>query len=629
MIAIGRFVLVAIALAAWPSAGSAFELREPPSLVEAVKAGRLPPAAQRLPRQPLVSAEEGGLPGGELKTLVGGPSDVRLMSVQGYARLIGYRPGECRAFPDILEKLDVVEGRIFTLHLRRGHRWSDGHPFTAEDFRYWWEDVANNRELNSSLPSEMLVDGKAPTFEIIDEATVRYTWHAPNPYFIEAMARAAPLFVYSPAHYLKKFHKKYADPAELQRLIEQSRQPNWAGMHSRYDVMYRNDNPDMPRLDPWINTARGSAQRFVFVRNPYFHRVDKDGMQLPYIDRVVLNVSSAGLIPSKSGLGESDLQARYLRFTDYTFLRQGSKRFDFDVRLWQTGNGGQIVFYPNLTANDLVWREVMRDVRFRRALSLAIDRDEINEVVYLGMATPANNTVRPPSPFYSDQLRTRWATHDVAHANRLLDDMGMRKRDTQGTRLLPDGRPMHLVVESAGEGTEDNDVLSLVRDHWAKIGVKMFPMNRPRDLFRTRTFSGEPLMTVWAGIESAIPCADSSPRELAPMTQGGLQWAKWGQYVETNGKSGQPCDLPEACELLDLVRTWEKALDEEAKAKIWRRMLEIHVEQQFTIGTVADVLQPVVVRNSLHGVPKKGVYAWHPYAFFGAYRPDLFWLGPH
>jgi peptide/nickel transport system substrate-binding protein len=627
---IRRFALVVVALVLGALPAVAFELRDPPALAEAVKSGQLPPASRRLPQQPLVSKDEAGQgpgrSGGEINTLVASPRDTRLMTVYSYTRLVAYNAA-FRIEPDILQKLDVSEGRIFTLHLRRGHRWSDGHPFTAEDFRYWWEDVANNRELSKSgPPTEMLVDGKPPKFEVIDEATVRYTWEAPNPYLIEAMARAAPMFIYRPAHYLKKFHKRYADPAELPRLIEQSRQPNWAGMHGRYDVMYGNDNPDMPRLEPWLNTTRGSAQRFVFVRNPYFHRVDAAGMQLPYLDRVILTVSSAGLIPSKSGLGESDLQARYLRFADYTFLRQGTKRFGFDVRLWQTGNGSQIALFPNLNTNDAVWRGVMREARFRRALSMAIDRDEINEIVYLGLATPSNNTVREPSPFYSERLRTRFATHDLKRANRLLDQMGLKARDDKGTRLLPDGRPMHIVIETAGESSEETDVLSLVRDHWAKIGVRLFLINRPRDLLRTRTFSGEVLMTVWAGIESAIPHPDSSPRELAPMTQGGLQWAKWGQYIETNGKTGQPCDMPEACELLDLVRKWEKTTDDAEQEKIWRRMLEIHVEQQFSIGIISGVLQPVVVRNTLRNVPKEATYAWHPAAFFGIYRPDLWWL---
>jgi peptide/nickel transport system substrate-binding protein len=621
-------VVVALALGALPAL--AFEPKDPPALAEAVKAGQLPPVAKRLPQAPMVSkylqGQEQGRSGGEINMLVASPSDVRLMTVYGYARLIAY-DSQFRFEADILEKYEVSEGRIFTFHLRPGHRWSDGHPFTAEDFRYWWEDVANNRELSrAGPPSEMLVDGKPPKFEVIDEVTVRYTWHAPNPYLIEAMARSAPMFIYRPSQYLKKFHKRYAEPAELAKLVEQSRQPNWASMHSRYDVMYRNDNPDLPTLNPWINTTRGSAQRFVFVRNPYFHRVDAAGMQLPYIDRVILTVSSAGLIPSKSGLGESDLQARYLRFADYTFLRQGTKRFGFDVRLWQTGNGGQIVLYPNLTTNDPVWREVMRDARFRRALSQAIDRDEINEIVYLGLATPSNNTVRQPSPLYSERLRTRFATHDIKRANRLLDQMGLKKRDDKGTRLLSDGRPMHIVIETAGESSEENDVLALIRDHWAKIGVRLFVIPRTRDLLRTRTFSGEVLMTVWAGIESAIPFPDSSPRELAPMTQGGLQWAKWGQYIETNGKTGQPCDMPEACELLDLVRKWEKTTDDAEQEKIWRRMLEIHVEQQFSIGIISGVLQPVVVRNTLRNVPKDAVYAWHPSAFFGVYRPDLWWL---
>jgi peptide/nickel transport system substrate-binding protein len=548
------------------------------------------------------------------------------MTVYGYTRLVGYDK-TFRILPDLLESLEVEEGRIFTFKLRRGHKWSDGHPFTSEDFRYYWEDVANNRQLSpSGISRELIVEGKPPTFEVIDEVTVRYSWPTPNAGFLEALARSAPLFLYRPAHYLKQFHEKYAKFDELAKLVAAERQPNWYALHGRKDSMYANDNPDQPTLNPWMNTTPGNSQRYVFVRNPYFHRVDDVGMQLPYIDKFILNVTTANLIPSKAGLGESCLQARYLRFSDYTFLRKGAQNFPIDVRLWDTGNGGPVVFYPNLTTNDLTWRSVLRDVRFRRALSAAIDRTEINEAVYQGMATASNNSIRKESPLYKPEDTTLNAEFNVALANRLLDEMGLKRNGPQKLRTLPDGRVLDLIVDTAGEAEEEKDVLTLIHDQWQKIGVKLHIHNLPRENFRNQTFSGAAIMTLWPGIENSLPRGESSPSELAPTNKGQLQWSKWGDYYESGGKSGEPCDMPEACQLLELFHRWERSTNEAEQGAIWQQMLKIHAEQQFTIGIITNVPQPIVLYKTLHNVPVKGIYAWHPAAFIGAYRPDTFWL---
>ena len=152
--------------------------------------------------------------------LAASSQDTRLLVVYGYARLVGY-DRDLNLVPDILSAVEVEDGRVFTLRLREGHRWSDGAPFTTEDFRYFWEDVANNEQLSPfGPPWELLVEGEPPVVEIIDPLTVRYSWSSPNPYFLPALAGARPLFIYRPAHYLRQFHEKYADPAELARKVE-------------------------------------------------------------------------------------------------------------------------------------------------------------------------------------------------------------------------------------------------------------------------------------------------------------------------------------------------------------------------------------------------------------------------
>jgi len=362
-------------------AAPTIKMQETPSLADQVKAGSLPAVDKRIPDAPSIvkrfaGADGVGKPGGEVNMLVAQARDTRLMTLYSNSRLIVY-DDQFKLQPDILESYEAKDNREFTLKLRAGHKWSDGKPFTTEDFRFFWEDVANNSDLSPRGPSvELLVDGKPPKVEIIDELTIRYSWDKPNPYFIESQARAAPLFLFRPAHYLKTLHGKYTPEEEILKVHKGSR---WANVFRRQDAMYGNSNVDLPTLNPWVLTTVPPAQRFVFTRNPYFHRIDQKGQQLPYINDVIMTVVAANLVPAKAGLGEADLQSRYLNMRDYTFLQKSAKQSGVKVYLWESGSGSQLALYPNLNASDEEWRKLMRDVRFRRALSLAIDREDLNE----------------------------------------------------------------------------------------------------------------------------------------------------------------------------------------------------------------------------------------------------------
>lgn len=604
---------------------------EIPSLEERVAAGELPPMADRLPEVPMTvdfeaRGSELGQYGGTLRMLMSRSKDTRQMTVYGYSRLVCYQPGDYEFFADILEDFIVEDERVFTFILRKNHRWSDGHPFTAEDFRYFWEDVANNPALSpAGPPSVMMVDGEAPLFQMIDERTVRYSWSKPNPDFLPALAKASPLYLYRPAHYLKPMHAAYTDAAEMAKRVEDAKQRNWAAMHNKMDNLYRMDNPDLPVLQPWKVVGNANSTRFRFERNPYFHRVDPKGRQLPYIDEVIFDIASPGLIPAKAGAGDTDLQARYLSFDDYTFLKEAEDRFPFRTRLWRTAKGSHMALFPNLNAVDPVWRELFRDVRFRRALSLAVNRHEINQVIYYGLAYEGNNTVLPASPLYRKDYQTRWATFDLKQANALLDEIGL-ERGEDGLRLLPDGRPMELIVETAGESTEQTDVLSLIHDSWLEAGIKIFTRPSQRNVFRNRIFSGETLMSVWFGAENGLATALNSPQDFVPYSQQQLQWPKWGQFIETGGMSGEATDMGPAKRLEELYVIWRDASKRSVKKSAWEEILEINADQVFTIGLISGVLQPVVVSNALHNVPEEAVYNWDPGAHFGVYLPDTFWF---
>ena len=611
-------------------------LQESSFWAQEVNAGSLPHVQDRIPSEPLVVDLEAkgrsfGRQGGTLRTLISRTKDVRQMVVYGYARLVGYQPDYTLA-PDILAAVDVEEGRKFTLHLRPGHRWSDGMPFTSDDFRYWWENVANDPDITPSGPPDfMIVDNRLGKVTFPDEHTVVFEWQIPNPNFLPLLAQASQPFIYRPAHYLSQFHKKFADPDALAEKIKAARVKSWAALHNKRDNMYKFDNPALPTLQPWINTSDKDSSRKLFVRNPYFHRIDSRGVQLPYIDVVQMTVVGGGLIAAKANAGEVDLQARGLDFPDVAILKKGeADGGKYRTLLWANGAASQIAIYPNLNFADPVWREVMRDVRFRRALSLGIDRRMINRALYFGLASEGGMSALSQSALYNDDNTHAWSMMNLAHANALLDDMGLTDRTPAGLRKLPDGRPMEFVIETAGERSEEENALAIIADTWRDLGIRLIMRPLDRDILRNRIYAGRTMASVWFGWDNGLPGPSTSPSYLAPTNQEFFAWPMWGQYYQTVGQAGSPPDMQPAKRLMLLANDWNHTDDPQVREDIWKRMLAIHAEQQFAIGVLAEAPQPVVVSNDLMNVPEHGIWAFDPGAHFGIHRIDEFYFqDPH
>ena len=604
---------------------------EPPFLQSQLADGQLAPLRERLPQSPAIVTFSGnrkpGHYGGDLTLLMARAKDVRQIMVYGYARLVGY-DRQYRLVPDLLENYRVSEdATTYEFDLRPGHRWSDGSLFTTEDFRYFWEDVALNKELSPiGPPQDLMVDGILPEITILDATSIRYRWPHPYPDFLNRLAGPMPLNLFRPAHYMRQFHKDYADPTALAQRVKQSGRRSWAALHNASDNLNKNDNPDLPTLQPWVLKTKAPAQRFVFQRNPYYHRIDSAGRQLPYINQIILIITSSGLIPAKAGTGGSDLQARYLSFDDYTFLRDGEEKYDYQVRLWQIAKGAHLALFPNLNAKDPVWRNLLRDVRFRRALSLATNRYEINRVVYFGLAVSAQNTVLRQSPLYRSDYAFAFTEFDLDHANQLLDEIGLTRPSTENKRFLPDGRPLEIIVETANPGPDHIDVLQLIQDSWRELGIKLHIKPVQLEILRNRIFAGHTLMALGMGLENGIPTASMSPAELAPTDQQQWMWPYWGEYYQTKGWRGQAIDMKKPQDLLALHHEWKKATSLIHREQIWHKMLAIHANQLYSIGLISGVLQPILVTNKLRNIPVEGIYNWDPGAHFGLYRPDQFWL---
>ncbi|WP_207919196.1 ABC transporter substrate-binding protein [Methylobacterium segetis] len=590
-------------------------------------------AATRLPETPLVvdlaaRGRRRGTAGGSIRTLIARARDVRYLSVYGYTRLVGY-DADLVLRPDVLERCDEEGGR-FTFRLRKGHCWSDGHPFTTEDFRYYWEDVANEPELSPGGPPDFfLVDAKPPRVEILDDITIRYLWERPNPRFLPALAAPRDPLIYRPAHYLRPYHPRHAGREAAEAAAKAQKLRGWAALHNRLDDNYELTNPDCPTLQAWRPRTPSPATRFVFERNPSYHRVDRDGTQLPYLDGILMDVTASGLLTPKTNAGEADLMFRGLSMSDIPSLKEGERAHGYRTLLWPIARGSEIALYPNLTTLDAGWRALNRDLRYRRALSLAIDRRTLNNTLLFGLGTEGNDTVVAESPLFAPELRTLHAVYDPEEAVRLLDAAGLDRRDAAGIRLMADGRPVEVVVESDGEAAMILDGLLLITEFWREVGIRLVVKPQERTNLRRRSLAGMTVMVAAQGLDLAVATAIMPPTGLSPAQPDHYAWPRWSLNVESRGRSGEPCDVAAVQRLIALNEEWNGTDDAGRQGEIWREMLRNHAENQWVIGTVAGALQPVVAADRLANLPERALFSWEPTAMIGVQRLDeVFWDRP-
>ena len=408
---------------------------ETPFFADAVSSGKLPPVAERLPAAPRVvdlpaMGRRTGQPGGTWRMLMSDQRDLRFMTVFSYTRLVVFDE-KLNLVPDILQSLDNQDDEVFTLHLRPGHRWSDGQPFTSEDFEYYWNDFANDKKLSpSGPPLALIANGKPPKFEVLDKETVRYTWADPNPGFLPAIASSNPTFIFMPKHYLMQFHQKYADKDELAKLVKAAKVSGWVALHERKSRQYRVDNPDLPTLDPWRNTTYAPAEQFRFERNPYFHRVDSAGHQLPYFDGATMTLGTPTLIPAKTAAGRRRHPGALPQLRGL-HLPQGRRKGP-PLRGAAVGRRARrlrgAVSQPQRQGHGVADAEPRRPLPPRPVTG--INRPDINNVLFFGLARPSGDTVLPQSPLFKPELAQAYATYDAARPTRCSTRRGCRS----GTR---------------------------------------------------------------------------------------------------------------------------------------------------------------------------------------------------
>jgi peptide/nickel transport system substrate-binding protein len=604
--------LIAIIARPAPADAQSGKFQEAPALAEQVKAGKLPPVEQRLPEQPLVVpvVEKVGEYGGVWRRAFLGPADANNYVRVVYDGLFRFTPDGAEIEPKIaVGAKSSADYKVWTILLRKGARWSDGEPFTADDIVFWYKDVLLNKDLMPSLPSWIRnADGTAANVEKVDDYTVRFTYDRPATLFLTEVANQdgadGSYAMFLPAHYLKKFHPAYTAKEDLDRLAQAVSFKTWTELFLSRATLYQ--NPERPTMAAWMPVSRVSDPVFTLRRNPYYIGVDTAGNQLPYIDEVRFTYFADQQALNLAAIaGNFDMQARHIQMTNYPVLKEQEKNGKYRVLTWPTFGGADAVINFNMTYNaDPEIGKLIRTKDFRVALSIAINRDEIKESVFLGLGEARQGVPAPWHPYFPGK---EWATKHTEfnrdEANKMLDALGLTKRDAQGIRLMANGKPATIELSVVPAFGAWPDVAQLVARDWEAVGIKTVVQIRERALHFKMNDANELMASIWNEDTTAFPFTGNAkfdPRNTPILTLGPL-YTRW---LTSGGKEGvEPIEpIKRIMQLVDTART----VGRDGQIQAAQELFRIWADDVFEIGTIGltPMVQGVVVVNSkLHNVP--------------------------
>jgi peptide/nickel transport system substrate-binding protein len=598
-----------------PAVAQDSRYHEAPGLAEQVKAGKLPPVGQRLPEQPLVVpvTEKIGEYGGVWRRAFLGPADANNYVRVVYDGLFRFSPNGADIEPKIaVGATSSPDFKIWTIQLRKGARWSDGAPFTADDIVFWYKDVLLDKDLTPAVPSWIKnADGTAAKVEKVDDYTVRFTYDRPATLFLSEVANQdgpdQSYAMFLPAHYLKQFHPAYTPVADLDKMAQAASFKSWNQLFAIKATP--TSNPDRPTMAAWMPVTRVSDPVFIIRRNPYYIGVDTAGNQLPYIDEVRFTYFADQQALNLAAIaGDFDMQARHIQMTNYPVLKeQEEKTGKYRVLIWPTFGGSDAVVAFNLTYTaDPVLGKLLATKDFRIALSYAINRDEIKESVFLGLGEARQAVPAPSHPYFpGKEWAEKYTAFNPDEANKMLDALGLQKRNAQGVRLMENGKPLTVEINVVPAFGAWPDVGQLVAKDWQAVGVNAVVQIRERALGFSMRASNQLQTEVWNEDTTAFPFTGGSkldPRN-APgqtLTLGPLYY-KW---LTSDGKDGvEPIEpLKRIMQLIDTART----VGHDGQVQAGQELFRIWADNVFEIGTVGltPMVQGVVVVNSkMHNVP--------------------------
>lgn len=624
------FILAMLAVLFLGMSVTAMTYSEAPELAERVASGELPPVEQRLPNEPVVveplDFQEIGQYGGQWRMALLGAADGASYYYTVHSDpIMQWYSDESGVFPNLIKDYDSNEDASeFIFYLHEGIKWSDGTPHTADDYMFTYNSVWGNSELSPSGPPTWMRPGGEPVVVTkIDDYTVKFSYSQPNGLFLLHLATSGGVDFVKPAHFLKQYHADFVDKAELDQMVSAGGYATWVELYE--DKQSHTTNPERPVFWPWqVVVPIGEGSRVVWERNPYYWKVDPQGQQLPYLDRVIFEViDNVEVMRLQAMAGDIDFQIRHMNHPPtLPLFVDNVERGDYRI-IRSSKPGGVVSFQPNNNHLDPAMRAIIDNRDFRYALSHALNRQEIIDVQGLGLGIPMQAVPFHEGPFYNERKATIATEYDPDLANELLDRVGLDQRDSEGYRLRPDGEPFVFNVEVAIAFAPHLDQAEMAVEYWRAVGIRANLRTFERSLFYERKSALEHDMTVWgAGGESAELLLD--PRHYLPFNQES-NWARgYAEWFMTGGSAGEE-PTGDYMKVIELYNDIVATADSDEHIALMQEILEIGADNLWNIGTFR-ASQPLgfgIVKNGFMNVSDTYGGAW-PIPFPGIIHPELF-----
>lgn len=590
-----------------------------PTLDKAMQAKQLPPLAERLPEKPEVvtPVSKVGVYGGTLRTAMRANADqnsiTRLVGVHGLTR---WSMDFNKVLPNLAESWSLSpDASEYTFKLRKGTRWSDGSPFTAEDVLFAMNDLVYNKQFFALPPEQYTARDKGAEVSKLDDYTVKFKFAGPNLAFPEQLSTGLGQH---PTLYQKKycaqFHPKYN--AKVGELIARENVKDWVALMrlkcGDIEVPSRWGNVERPTLDPWLvkEPYGASATKVVFERNPYFWQVDTAGQQLPYIDRIQLQViSEIETIVLAAINGQLDYQHRHIfSVQNRPLLLENAAKGNYKVMTLPGTGSNSVGFFLNHSTKNEKLRKYMRMKEFRVALSQATDRKEVVDIVYLGQAVPWQIGPVKQSRWYVDRLGNQYLDYNLKAANEALDKLGLVKRDADGFRLYPDGERVRLNTIVSLAQSNQIEALELVRKQWARAGIEMVLQTSERSLFYDRATNNEydiSVDIVPGGMDITM-----NPRAVLAVhpleSRVSLPWTRWNL---SGGKQGEE-PSPSMKKRLALYEQWQVAKTQPEAEALFKEILSIAADEFEMFGLIRSSGDTAIRSTKLQNVYEQMLVSW-------------------